>query len=156
MSAVSIAEPAAAPAPEAPPAQAGSMQPGLVLAQQREAFLRAGPPSLDERKSDLETLRQAVRREANRIAAVISEDFGTRAREETLLADVFPVLAAIRHTQAHLARWMKPKRVAVGLELKPGRARILYQPLGVVGVISPWNYPFQLAIMPLMAALAAG
>ena len=51
---------------------------------------------------------------------------------------------------------MKPKRVSVGLELTPGRARILYQPVGVAGIISPWNYPFQLAIVPLIAALAAG
>jgi len=144
------------PASTPPPASIGSVQPGLILAQQREAFLRAGAPSLEERRNDLETLRHAIRLDAERIAAVVSADFGNRAREETLLADVFPVLAAIRHTQSHLARWMKPKRVAVGLELKPGRARILYQPVGVVGIISPWNYPFQLAIMPLMAALAAG
>jgi coniferyl-aldehyde dehydrogenase len=150
MSTVGIAE------LQTPPAAVGPVQPGLILAQQREAFLRTGAPSLEERRSDLETLRHAIRQDAERVAAVICADFGNRAREETLLADVFPVLAALRHTHGHLARWMKPKRVAVGLELKPGRARILYQPVGVVGVISPWNYPFQLAIMPLMAALAAG
>ena len=73
-----------------------------------------------------------------------------------MLADVWPVLASARHALLHLRTWMKPKNVAVGLELLPGRARILYQPLGVVGIISPWNYPFQLAVIPLIAALAAG
>ncbi|HVN64947.1 MAG TPA: coniferyl aldehyde dehydrogenase, partial [Candidatus Binataceae bacterium] len=56
----------------------------------------------------------------------------------------------------HLKRWMKPKRVMVSPELLPGSARILYQPVGVAGIISPWNYPFQLAVLPLMAAIAAG
>ena len=65
-------------------------------------------------------------------------------------------MTSARETLKHLARWMKPKSVGVGLELLPGRARILYQPVGVVGIISPWNYPIQLALMPLIAALAAG
>lgn len=129
---------------------------GATLARQREAFLAVGAPTLDERRRDLTVLRDAVRRDAERLAAVISADFGNRSREETLLAEVFPVLAGLRHTQEHLARWMRPRRVPVGIELRPARARILYQPVGVVGIISPWNYPFQLAIMPLMAALAAG
>ncbi|HMK69881.1 MAG TPA: coniferyl aldehyde dehydrogenase, partial [Xanthobacteraceae bacterium] len=72
------------------------------------------------------------------------------------LAEVFPALSAIRHTLRHLARWMQPKRVSVGLELMPAGARIIYQPVGMVGIISPWNYPFNLAIVPLIAALAAG
>ena len=72
------------------------------------------------------------------------------------LAEIFPAQATIRHTLRHLARWMKPKRVSVSLELMPATARIIYQPVGVVGIISPWNYPFQLSILPLMAAIAAG
>jgi len=87
---------------------------------------------------------------------VISADFGHRSRHETELAEIFPVLSAIRHARSHLRRWMRPKRVPVGLELRPARAAILHQPVGVVGIIGPWNYPFHLAIMPLIAALAAG
>ncbi len=150
--------PAPAPAATAPapsPA-AAAPDPAAMLAAQREAFLQAGAPPLEARLADLDKLRAAVKAEADRIAAVICEDFGNRSRHESLLADVWPVLAAIRHTRAHLASWMKPRRVAVPMELRPGRARIQYQPVGVVGVISPWNYPFQLAVMPLMAALAAG
>jgi coniferyl-aldehyde dehydrogenase len=129
---------------------------GAVLARQRAAFLRDGPPSLARRRADLARLGKAIRANAARLAEVISADFGNRSRHESLIAEAFTTLAGLRHTSRHLARWMRPKRVSVGLELLPGRARILYQPVGVVGIISPWNYPFQLSIMPLMAALAAG
>jgi coniferyl-aldehyde dehydrogenase len=135
--------------------QAGP-QPADILALQREAFLRAGPPSLAERKDDIKRLRAALKQESEQIASVISADFGNRSRYETFLADIWPVVTSARETLKHLARWMKPKSVGVGLELLPGRARILYQPVGVVGIISPWNYPIQLALMPLIAALAAG
>ncbi len=131
-------------------------RPADILARQRQAYLCAGPPDLAERKDDIRRLLAAARQDAERIASVISEDFGARSRHETTLADVWPVLTSGRETLKHLAGWMKPKSVGVGLELMPGKARILYQPVGVVGVISPWNYPFQLAMLPLIAALAAG
>ncbi len=134
----------------------GSQAMQETLARQREAFLKAGPPTLQERRADLRRLRRAIKNNAERIALEISGDFGNRSRYETLLADVWPTLAAIRHAIRHLPRWTAPKRVSVGLEFMPARARILHQPVGVVGIISPWNYPFQLAIMPLIAALAAG
>jgi coniferyl-aldehyde dehydrogenase len=132
------------------------LQPAELLSLQRQAFLRAGAPTLGQRKADIKKLMEAVKREAGGIAAAISADFGSRSRHETLLADVWPVLASARYTLRHLSLWMKPERVPVGLELLPASARILYQPLGVVGIISPWNYPFNLAIVPLIAALAAG
>ncbi len=132
------------------------LQPADILSRQRKAFLRAGPPDLAERKDDIKRLRAAVKKEAEEIASVISEDFGNRSRYETVLADIWPVLSSARETLKNLGGWMKPKRVGAGLELLPGQARILYQPVGVVGIISPWNYPFQLALMPLIAALAAG
>ena len=127
-----------------------------TLERQRSAFLETAPPSLEERRTDLAKLGTAMRESAPRLAEAISADFGNRSRHETMLAEVFTTLAGIRHASRHLAQWMKPKRVSVSLELMPARARILYQPLGVVGIISPWNYPFQLAMMPLLAALAAG
>jgi coniferyl-aldehyde dehydrogenase len=123
---------------------------------QRSAFAREGTPSLQQRRSDLTKLRDAVEKNAGRLAAAISADFGDRSRHETEIGEVVPVLAAIRHARRRLRGWMRPKRVAVSLELLPGRARILYQAVGVVGIISPWNYPFQLAIAPLVAALSAG
>lgn len=127
-----------------------------TLERQRAAFLKEGPPSLSDRRADLARLKAAMKENARRIADVISADFGNRSTHETLLAEVFTTLSAIRHASRHLAQWMRPKRVSVGFEFWPGRARIFYQPVGVVGIISPWNYPFQLTMMPLVAALAAG
>jgi coniferyl-aldehyde dehydrogenase len=128
----------------------------VVFDAQRAAFLHAGAPSLQERRADLKKLGDAISRGVDRLAAAINADFGSRSRHETELGEVFPAQSAIRHTLRHLSGWMRPKRVSVGLELVPAAARILYQPVGVVGIISPWNYPFNLAIVPLVAALAAG
>ena len=127
-----------------------------IFDAQRAAFLRAGAPSLEQRRADLTRLNEAIKSNVGRLAEAISADFGNRSRHETELGEIVPVQSAIRHTLRHLARWMQPKRVSVGLELMPATARILYQPVGVVGIISPWNYPFNLAIVPLIAALAAG
>jgi coniferyl-aldehyde dehydrogenase len=126
-----------------------------IMEHQREAFLRDGPPSLKQRRADLAKLEQAVKASATRIADVISEDFGNRSRHESLLAEVLTVCTSIRNASHYLRRWMTPRRVSVNIELRPGRALIMYQPIGVVGIISPWNYPFLLAITPLVAALAA-
>jgi len=127
-----------------------------IFDAQRAAFAQAGAPPLQERRADLKKLNDAIGSNASRIAEAISADFGNRSRHETELAEIVPVLSTIRHTLRHLAAWMAPKRVSVGLELMPAGARILYQPVGVVGIISPWNYPVNLTIVPLVAALAAG
>jgi coniferyl-aldehyde dehydrogenase len=129
---------------------------GAIFEAQRAAFLHAEAPALQERRADLKKLGDAISRCTDRLAAAISADFGNRSRHETELGEVFPAQSAIRHTLHHLSGWMRPTRVSVGLELVPASARILYQPVGVVGIISPWNYPFNLAIVPLVAALAAG
>jgi coniferyl-aldehyde dehydrogenase len=141
---------------DATPAQQAGLEPADMLAQQRQAFLRAGAPSYRQRKADIKKLIFAIRKESGAIAEAISSDFGNRSRHETLLADIWPVLASARYTLRHLSFWMKPTRVPVGLELLPAAARIVSQPLGVIGIISPWNYPFNLAMVPLIAALAAG
>ena len=94
-----------------------------VLKRQRRAFAAEGAPSLEQRRADITRLRDAVKLQARAIADAIAEDFGGRARHETLLAEVWPVHAAARHALRHLPRWMKPKRVPVGLEFRPSRAR---------------------------------
>jgi len=126
------------------------------LALQQRAFLRDGPPSFTQRRDNLKRLAHAVKACADQLIEAVSADFGQRSRHETLMADIFPVIAAARHARFHLWRWMRPQRVWPGLELAPSRARLLPQPLGVVGIVSPWNYPINLALAPLVAALAAG
>jgi len=127
-----------------------------ILALQRRAFLTAGAPTLAERRDDIARLRDAVKSEAPNLAAAISADFGNRSHHETLLAEIWPTVMSARHALKHLPGWMRPQRVGVGLDLLPSRARIISQPLGVIGIIAPWNYPVMLALMPMIGALAAG
>ncbi|NMM89542.1 coniferyl aldehyde dehydrogenase [Rhodococcus sp. SRB_17] len=90
------------------------------------------------------------------LAAAVQADFGVRSQRLTEVADMFVLRTLLSHTLRHLARWAKPQKVRTPLHLQPARAWVQRQPLGVVGVISPWNYPVQLALAPVIAALAAG
>jgi coniferyl-aldehyde dehydrogenase len=118
---------------------------------------RAEPaPSYDERMQSLQRLLDLVRGNQERIIAAIASDFSARSRHETQIAELFTLVSTIEYLRKHLKGWMKPKVRSVGLTLQPARAQVLYQPLGVVGVISPWNYPVALALTPLATALAAG
>ncbi len=130
--------------------------PGALLARQRAAFAAAPPPTAVHRKASLLKLETLLRREQGRIADAISADFGNRSRAETVLSEILPSLAACAHARAHLAGWMKPSRRAVGMNFQPATNRVEYQPVGVVGVISPWNYPIYLTVGPLIDILAAG
>jgi coniferyl-aldehyde dehydrogenase len=113
-------------------------------------------PSWAVRHERLQRVRLMTTQYADALAAAISSDFGNRARQETLLADVFTVVSAAKHAQAHLRGWMRTRRVPTALHFLPASNRLLRQPLGVVGVVSPWNYPYYLAMAPALAALAAG
>lgn len=126
-----------------------------MLAAQRAAFAHR-PPDVPKRLRALRLLLKAVRDRREEFAKAISEDFGGRAREETLLLEVFPLVDTIRHAIRHLPRWMRPRTAATGWQFLPGRARVIYQPLGVVGIIGAWNYPLLLSFSPLVSALAAG
>jgi coniferyl-aldehyde dehydrogenase len=127
-----------------------------LLSHQRAAFAREPYPTLAVRLERLRRLQALLESEGERIARAISADFGNRSLHETAIAETFFVLAGLAHTRRHLRRWMKPRRVATSFHSLPGTSRILPQPVGVVGVVSPWNYPLQLALAPAVAALAAG
>jgi coniferyl-aldehyde dehydrogenase len=127
-----------------------------IFAAQQAAFAAEREPSLAVRRDRLHRLGLLTGGHEGEIVAAIADDFGTRPAQETRLAEMFMVSVGIRHAQRHLARWMAPRRVHTPLFLQPGASRVVRQPLGVVGIISPWNYPFQLAILPAVAALAAG
>lgn len=137
-----------------------SLNAGMPLAEsfarQRSAFAHDTNPPLRERLRRLDNLERILSLHQEDWASAIGQDFGGRSREETRLLELFPSLEALRHTRRHLAAWMRPQRRTVSLWFQPGRARILTQPLGVVGIIVPWNYPLLLAVAPLTGALAAG
>ena len=126
-----------------------------TLAAQRTAFAHQ-PPDASRRIRALRALLGAVRARREEFVQAISEDFGGRARQETLLLEVFPVVDTIQHAIRQLPRWMRPRPAATGWQFLPGRARVVYQPLGVVGVIGAWNYPLLLSLSPVVSALAAG
>jgi coniferyl-aldehyde dehydrogenase len=111
---------------------------------------------LAERRARLAKLERAVVAYREDIVQAISADFGRRSRVETLAADVMTVLGDLRHSQRKLRGWMKPERRGVNWPFLPARGEIRVQPLGVVGIVAPWNYPFQLAVLPLANAVAAG
>lgn len=113
-------------------------------------------PSLSVRHRRLDALFALVHDHREDFAAAITQDFGFRPTQETLLLEVFPTLEALRHARRHVARWMKPRRHPVSLWFLPGRAETRPQPLGCVGVVAPWNYPLFLTAAPLATILAAG
>ena len=126
-----------------------------LLQSQRSAW-RARVPDYAQRMDDLARLRAAFKARLEDFARAVSDDFGHRPRAETLLADGLPVLNEIDHVRKALRRWMRPRRVAADATFFPARCEIVTKPLGVVGVIAPWNYPVNLALVPLVDALAAG
>jgi coniferyl-aldehyde dehydrogenase len=113
-------------------------------------------PALAERLDRLSRLRAAIQANESRFEAAISADFGHRSSIETAIAETLLVLGEIRHAAKHLKKWMAQQRVATALQFMPASNRLIPQPLGVVGIIAPWNYPLQLTLAPAVGALAAG
>lgn len=123
----------------------------------RKAWVAAPPPSLAARLADLDALRRWIVDEEEAILAAISADFGNRSRVESRFSEILVVLSSIRNTKSQLRSWMRPRRRRADPVSFPfARNRVVPQPLGVVGVISPWNFPLQLSFNPLVSAFAAG
>ncbi|HEX4883594.1 MAG TPA: coniferyl aldehyde dehydrogenase [Casimicrobiaceae bacterium] len=127
-----------------------------LVARQRAAFDRERHPSLDVRRDRLRRLLALTEAHESAIVAAIDADFGGRSPHETRLGELYVTAAGVRDALRDLPRWMKARRVPTPLALRPGRGEVRPQPLGLVGVISPWNYPYQLAMVPVTGALAAG
>ena len=128
-----------------------------TLQLQRAAYLARPVPTVTQRRFDLRQLALLVQDNQRAIVDAISADFGHRSRHETLLLEVTPLLAGIRQCLEHLPRWMRPQprhieRLTFGL----AKNEVIPQPLGVVGVIVPWNFPLLLSMVPLANIFAAG
>ncbi|MHB2250395.1 coniferyl aldehyde dehydrogenase [Pseudomonas fluorescens] len=123
---------------------------------QRAAYAANPMPPAAQRQQWLKALRDLLSSERQALIDAISSDFSHRSADETLLAELMPSLHGIHYASQHISQWMKPSRRKVGVAFQPASAKVVYQPLGVVGVIVPWNYPLFLAIGPLTGALAAG
>jgi hypothetical protein len=127
-----------------------------ALELQRRSFDADPNPARAIRRDRLDRLRRMLREHADGIRDAIAADFGMRASQETLLLEQFTSLEGIAHSRRHLRSWMRTERRHVAWWSLPGRARLMRQPLGVIGIIVPWNYPLFLAVSPLTCALAAG
>ena len=124
--------------------------------RQRHARDTLPPPSDTDRIAALASLEKLLGAGAQDLCKAVDADFQGRAEQETRLLEIFPALEAARHARRHLRRWMKPRRHATSKWFVPGRSRVMPQPLGVVGIVVPWNYPIYLAAAPIVSALAAG
>lgn len=113
-------------------------------------------PTYEERVVVLKKLKASIIENEQEIYDALKKDYGYRSEFDTLMADVLPSVAGINYAIKNLKKWMKPSKRHSGLMLMPSKVRVHYQPLGVVGVITPWNFPVFLALGPAVQALAAG
>lgn len=121
-----------------------------------QLFFRQGlTRSLEFRLQALESLTALIHDNTERICTALHEDL-RKPRQEALISEIALVLEEIRVTKKNLRSWMRPQRKGTPTSLWPARSRLLMEPLGVVLIIGPWNYPFQLLMAPLVGALAAG
>jgi coniferyl-aldehyde dehydrogenase len=127
-----------------------------LFTRQREGFAADPYPSARARRAQLRALCSGLANGRDRLVEAISADFGGRASFESLLADVLGPTLAARHAIGQLGRWMRPRRRHTELLFATNQAWVMYQPKGVVGIVTPWNFPVYLALGPLVAALAAG
>lgn len=127
-----------------------------LLDRQRTAYLADAIPTARERKENLTRLEKLLVKNTDSLAAAVLADYGSRSDIEIRMSEIYQPLAAIRYARKRVRKWMKPRRGHIEFIFKPSRAKVIAQPLGVVGIISPWNYPVSLIMIPLAAALAAG
>jgi coniferyl-aldehyde dehydrogenase len=138
-----------------PPAIPADFQ--LCFDRQRAAHLKHPQPSHAERLADLEALSRLLKDNRDALVAAINQDYGNRSEFETLFAEYFVALETLKDASCHLKKWMKPQRRHIDFLMFPGASnRVIPQPLGVVGVIVPWNFPLNLSFVPLAAIFAAG
>jgi coniferyl-aldehyde dehydrogenase len=122
----------------------------------RDAQSRNPVPDWTTRAARLEALAALMHENRDAIVQAIHADFGRRSGEETDILEIFPSVSGIRHALRHGRRWMRPRRRWANLSFLPARIQLTPQPLGVVGIMVPWNYPLYLAAGPMTDALAAG
>ncbi|MGL5390357.1 MAG: coniferyl aldehyde dehydrogenase [Shewanella sp.] len=127
-----------------------------LLLEQRSAYLAHPNPDYPSRVQQLQQLKSALLRYKTPLVKALSEDYGHRSEDDSLIADIMPVINHLNYTLKHLKSWLKPSVRSAGMLLAPAKVTVHYQPLGVVGIIVPWNFPVMLAIGPLVTAIAAG
>ena len=134
----------------------GAIDLDALLLSQREAHAREPYPPWETRAAHLKALRAMLLDRTDELADALNADFGQRAKAELMLSELWLAKSEIDSALRHGKHWMKPQRRATGIWLRPATAKVIPQPLGVIGIVAPWNYPILLAVGPLIGALAAG
>ena len=127
-----------------------------VFAKQQSAYRNSPMPGAEQRIDQLKRLKDATIRYQDKLADAVYQDFSCRSKNETLIAEILTSVQCIRDAIRHTKKWMKPSKRKVSMLFAPAKNEVVYQPVGVIGIIVPWNYPIFLALGPLTAALAAG
>ena len=130
-----------------------------LLGKQKAAHLRDGAPSAAQRIERIDRAIKLLIDNAGAIADALNQDFGSRSKEATAFTDVAASIGPLKHAREHLTKWMRPEKrkpTPAILGLFGAKAEIRFQPKGVVGIISPWNFPVNLTFAPLAGVLAAG
>ncbi|MFT3926040.1 MAG: coniferyl aldehyde dehydrogenase [Myxococcales bacterium] len=142
--------------PTSDPNQANAMR--ELLRRQRESFLRDGPASAELRMERLQRLITSVVAHERRIVEACAADFGHRSKDASRWTDVAAIIESAKYSKKHLRSWMKPEKrsAAFPVNLLGAKAEVRYQALGVVGIVSPWNFPVYLSLSPLASVLSAG
>lgn len=127
-----------------------------VLEQQKRAYERYPVPSAKDRIDRLARLKRILVKYQDQFAEAINRDYGNRSIGETKIGELLTCLEHIGYYSKHLTQWMKPSKRHISILHQPAKGWVEYQPLGVIGIITPWNYPLLLSVGPLICALAAG
>lgn len=140
------------------PATGAAAQMHSALEKQRADFTAAMPEALSVREDRINRAIALLVDNADAFAKAVSEDFGHRSEEQTLMTDIVPSISALKHAKKHINSWSRGERrkPTFPLGLLGAKAEIVYQPKGVVGVIAPWNFPVGMVMVPMAGILAAG
>jgi coniferyl-aldehyde dehydrogenase len=127
-----------------------------ILERQRQAFVTEGPPSMAARRDRIDRLLALVLDNADAFVDAMSADYGTRPKTGSLFTEILGMVAVIEHTRSHVPQWMRATKLMRAGRLFGLKAEVQPSPLGVVGIIGPWNFPLNLVVLPASAAFAAG
>jgi coniferyl-aldehyde dehydrogenase len=127
-----------------------------ILERQRQAFMAEGPPSVAVRRNRIDRLSALVLDNADAFVDAMAVDFGTRPKVGSLFTEILGMISVIEHTRSHVPQWMRATKLMRAGRLFGLRAEVQPSPLGVIGIIGPWNFPLNLVVLPATAAFAAG
>ncbi len=127
-----------------------------LFQNQLKAFRADMMPNADERIARLKRLKSLLKENQQQLIRALQDDYSARCAEETQLLELMPTIQGINYMCRRIRCWMRPERRHLPLYLWPGKARVIYQPLGVIGIMVPFNFPLFLSCSPLATALAAG